>query len=117
MNTRELLHQLADVLADRLDAAVQDAGFYDQQTAPIPPHSYRRLIRRGELPASKVAGRLLVRKVDLHKYIERHRIQPLPGAAQEPTAEQPEPDEPPNKAKAVDQILKRIGVKRGTNAA
>jgi excisionase family DNA binding protein len=75
-NTRELLVELAESVADALDSASRESEFYDQRSSPLPTRTYTQLVRRGEVPGYKVKGRILVRRSDLHEYIERHRVAP-----------------------------------------
>jgi hypothetical protein len=73
---RALLHQLADAVADRLE---QNDGprYYDQDTSPLPKQTHCRLVRQGTLPGFKRAGRVLVERAAMHRYIEQARVEPV----------------------------------------
>lgn len=50
----------------------------------LSPKGVRSAIRRGELAASKLAGRLRVREQDVERWIEGSRVQPQAPALPEP---------------------------------
>ncbi len=75
MKIRELLHALADEIADHVDRSAQGAEYYDQDSSPLPT-MHALLVRTGKVPGFKVNRRILVRKSDMHAFIERHRVQP-----------------------------------------
>lgn len=74
--TRDLLRALAESLADALEGAENSGEYYDQKTSPLPTTTYLKLVRRGLVTGYKCHGRVLVRRADLHSYIERHRVEP-----------------------------------------
>jgi excisionase family DNA binding protein len=51
----------------------------------LSPRAIYRAIGRGELPASRLCGRLRCRSVDVEKWIERNLIQPVPTLKQLPS--------------------------------
>jgi hypothetical protein len=72
-----LLAELAAELAKSADPApAVEPVYYDQTDSPLPRDTYLRLVRSGKLVGYKVAGRLLVKRVDMHAFIEAHRVQP-----------------------------------------
>lgn len=73
---RALLHELADVVADHLDAQPDQARYYDQDTSPLPAATHCKLVRRGTLPGFKRHGRVLVERAIMHRYIEQGRVEP-----------------------------------------
>lgn len=81
---RALLHELADVVADHLEALPDEARYYDQDTSPLPSATHCRLVRRGTLPGFKRHGRVLVERAAMHRYIEQGRVDPT--AAEEDSA-------------------------------
>ena len=76
LNVRELLHALSDALADHLERATTSAEYYDQESSPLPPHTHALLVRSGLVPGFKVARRILVKRKDLHAYIDLHKVEP-----------------------------------------
>ena len=82
LNVRELLHALSDALADEFERAGVSAEYYDQDSSPLPAYTHALLVRTGLVPGFKVARRVLVRRKDLHAYIERHRSNPTSQARQ-----------------------------------
>lgn len=101
MDLRQLLHALSDAVADHLERAVLAAEYYDQDSSPLPPHSHTQLVRTGLVAGFKVARRLLVRRKDMHAYIERHRVEPNVA-----------PSVSDSEAATVDQLLGRAGVRK-----
>lgn len=73
---RSLLHELADEVADRLEAISGDARYYDQGNSPLPATTHCRLVRRGKIVGHKVAGRVLVERAAMHAFIESHQTTP-----------------------------------------
>lgn len=73
---RALLHELADEVANHLDAQVERARYYDQDTSPLPAATHCRLVRAGDLPGHKVAGRILVEREAMHRFIAAHKVEP-----------------------------------------
>lgn len=73
---RDLLHSLADVVADHLEQSVASARYYDQDTSPLPAPTHCRLVRNGTLPGYKRHGRVLVERAVMHRYIEQGRVEP-----------------------------------------
>jgi hypothetical protein len=73
---RELLHELADNVADKLESLRSDARYYDQHNSPLPPATHCKLVRCGKLAGYKRGGRILVERDEMHRYIEAARIEP-----------------------------------------
>jgi hypothetical protein len=96
---RQLLHRLADTVADHLEPRPHGARYYDQDSSPLPPATYRKLVRCGVLPGFKRHGRILVEREVLHRYIEAGRVAPVVAA---------EVDEDRAVEQALEQ-LKRVG--------
>jgi hypothetical protein len=101
MTNRELLHQLADVVADALDRDAAGLDYYDQKSSPLPSVTHCRLVRKGILKGFKVAGRVLVKRSEMHAYIASKEVEPIPAA-----------DEPESEQKTVDALLRSAGLKR-----
>ncbi len=101
LNVRELLHALSDALADHLERGAPSAEYYDQETSPLPPHTHALLVRTGLVPGFKVARRVLVKRKDLHAYIELHKVEPNVASTM-----------PDSEAAAVEQLLGRAGVRK-----
>jgi hypothetical protein len=76
LGLRQLLHELSDALADHLEHATSSAEYYDQDSSPLSAHAHALLVRTGLVPGFKVARRVLVKRRDLHAYIERHKVEP-----------------------------------------
>ncbi|HWA29024.1 MAG TPA: helix-turn-helix domain-containing protein [Lacunisphaera sp.] len=104
MSARDLLRTLADILAERLESEESGREYYDQKNSPLTPDTHMRLVRCGALPGYKVGGRILVKRADMHAFIEAHKVQPVAGA----------------KAATVDDAVRELreqyGIK-GSNAA
>ena len=100
-NLRELLHALSDALADHLERAAQDAEYYDQDNSPLPAHTHAQLVRAGLVAGFKVARRVLVKRRDMHAYIELHKVEPHVICSG-----------PDSEEAAVDQLLERAGVRK-----
>lgn len=64
----------AIVALDALETC--DDPWVDAADAPVPARAIRDAVRRGELRASRVAKRLLVRRSELDGWIERHAVTP-----------------------------------------
>jgi hypothetical protein len=78
---RKLLHGLADAIADHLEAGSEQARYYDQDTSPLPRETHCRLVRSGAIVGFKRAGRVLVERETMHRYIDAGRVDPtLPHA-------------------------------------
>ncbi len=74
---RDLLHELADNVADKLDSLKGDARYYDQHNSPLPPATHCKLVRCGKIAGYKRAGRVLVEREVMHRYIEAARVEPV----------------------------------------
>ena len=85
---RDLLHELADNVADKLESLSSDARYYDQHNSPLPPATHCKLVRCGKLPGFKRSGRILVEREAMHRYIEAARVDPMV-AADSPDDENP----------------------------
>lgn len=72
-----LLDQLAEAVAARVASRLpeDDGGYYSQDTSPLPRRAYLDLVRAGTLAARAIGKQRLVRKVDLHAWIETHPTQ------------------------------------------
>jgi len=101
LKLRELFHALSDALADHLEREPHSAEYYDQENSPLPPHTHALLVRTGLVPGFKVARRVLVRRKDMHAYIERHKVEPNVASTT-----------PDSEAAAVEQLLGRAGVRK-----
>jgi hypothetical protein len=101
LNVRELLHALSDALADQLERGAVSDEYYDQKNSPLPPHTHALLVRTGLVPGFKVARRVLVRRKDMHAYIELHKVEPNVAST---TSD--------SEAAAVEQLLGRAGVRK-----
>jgi len=101
LNVRELLHALSDALADEFERAGVSAEYYDQDSSPLPAYTHALLVRTGLVPGFKVARRVLVKRKDLHAYIERHKVEPNVAST---TAD--------SEDAAVEQLLGRAGVRK-----
>jgi hypothetical protein len=70
-----LLEALTEEL--RREADVEPGPvYYDQTSSPLPRETHCRLVRAGKLTGFKVAGRILVRRDDMHTYIESFKVEP-----------------------------------------
>lgn len=67
-----------ETLLGGLVATSDPDPWVDAAEAPVPARSIRDAVRRGELRASRVAKRLLVRRSDLDTWIESHAVSPQP---------------------------------------
>ena len=72
---RDLLHELADNVADKLELLSGDARYYDQHNSPLPPATHCKLVRCGKIPGYKRGGRILVEREAMHRYIEEARVE------------------------------------------
>jgi hypothetical protein len=72
------IYALAGALVAQIKAANtnESAMYYDQTNSPLTRETHCRLVRLGKVPGFKVAGRILVRRSDLHDYIESNRVVP-----------------------------------------
>ena len=104
-----LLDQLAEAVAARVASRLpeDDGGYYSQDTSPLPRRAYLDLVRAGTLAARAIGKQRLVRKVDLHAWIELHPTQA--GASLPPPREARAESE----ARRLDEILRknRVGKK------
>lgn len=111
MNLRELLHALADDLADRVEARSDADEYYDQASSPLPARTHCRLVRSGAVPGFKVRGRVLVRRADLRAYIERHPVEPIVAA---PARAATKAERVAAEDAAVAAALERLGINGAT---
>ncbi len=74
---RDLLHELADNVADKLDSLKSDSRYYDQHNSPLPPAAHCKLVRCGKIAGYKRGGRILVEREAMHAYIEAARVEAL----------------------------------------
>jgi hypothetical protein len=88
-----LYAELADV--HRRLAAEVGEHYYDQRTSPLGARAHCGMVRSGAIPGFRAGRRILVRRVDLDAYLERHRV--VPTAALHET-----PDE-------IDELLAGVG--------
>jgi hypothetical protein len=88
-----LYAELADV--HRRLASDEGALYYDQRSSPLGPRLHCGLVRSGAIPGFRAGRRILIRRVDLDAYLERHRIEPT-------KVLQESPDE-------IDQLLATVG--------
>jgi len=70
-----------ETLLGGLVSAADPDPWIDSAAAPVPARAIRDAVRRGELRASRVAKRLLVRRSELDRWIEAHAV--IPAAAPE----------------------------------
>jgi hypothetical protein len=112
---RDLLHELADNVADKLDSLRGDARYYDQHNSPLPAATHCKLVRSGKVAGYKRAGRILVEREEMHRYIEAARV--------DPTVSQDEPGDPSPSATveraavrktgdSIDAALERAGLRK-----
>lgn len=80
---RSLLHQVADVIADRLEQGADAARYYDQDTSPLPAPTHCKLVRQGVIPGFRRHGRVLVERAVMHRYIEQGRVEPAAGSEED----------------------------------
>lgn len=75
---RKMLHGFADELAAKLEGqtAATSLEYYNQNNSPLPRETYLRLVRGGKVAGFKVQRLVLVRRADLHEFIEANRINP-----------------------------------------
>ena len=73
---RDLLHELADNVADKLESLRSDARYYDQHNSPLLAAAHCKLVRCGKLRGYKRGGRVLVEREEMHRYIEAARVDP-----------------------------------------
>jgi hypothetical protein len=83
---RDLLHQLADAVADQLEQRGNQARFYDQDDSPLPAATHCRLVRTGALPGFKRHGRVLVERAIMDRYIEQGRVDASQNVSEEDAA-------------------------------
>ena len=68
---RHKLHALIDELVDAIEA-VSVPDWVDQKTSPLGRRRHLTLARTGVLKSTKDAGRVLIRRVDIERYLERN---------------------------------------------
>lgn len=94
---RGLLHELADVLADHVEAPRQPAQPEEKllplRQTGLSPRTLRAAIAAGSLPAVRVGRDLLVRRSDVDAWLERRRVAP-----KERGRSAPEPSTPATRA-------------------
>ena len=111
---RDLLHELADNVADKLELLSGDARYYDQHNSPLPPATHCKLVRCGKIPGYKRGGRILVEREAMHRYIEAARVDPAvmrdePDDATSATVERA----PVRKAEdSIEAALERAGLRK-----
>lgn len=70
---------LLEALTEELRRETSEAPspvYYDQTNSPLPRETHCRLVRSGKLTGFKVAGRILVKRDDMHAFIESFRVEP-----------------------------------------
>lgn len=65
-----------ETLLDGLAPAADPDPWIDSAAAPVPARAIRAAVRRGELRASRIAKRLLVRRSELDRWFEAHGVRP-----------------------------------------
>ncbi len=50
--------------------------YYDQTNSPLPRETYLRLVRAGKVTGFKVNRLVLVKRAELHDFIEAHKVDP-----------------------------------------
>lgn len=50
--------------------------YYDQTNSPLPRETYLRLVRTGKVTGFKVNRLVLVKRAELHEFIEAHKVDP-----------------------------------------
>lgn len=70
-----LLEELTEELR-REQGSVPEALYYDQTNSPLTRETHCRLVRAGKLPGYKVAGRVLVKRDDMHAFIDSCKVEP-----------------------------------------
>ena len=78
----ELIRQLADLVAERVaeklrnpqpvDGGEQKPLFVDARASGLPAKTFRRAIRTGELPGSRVGREYFAKASDVEAYVVRH---------------------------------------------
>lgn len=79
MRLRALLHELADALADQVELSGHTAEYYDQRDSPL-GKEHARLVRSGKLSGFKIGRRILIKRSDVHAFIELHKVKPTASA-------------------------------------
>ncbi len=68
------LHALIDKIVDAIQTGTTGAEWVDQKTSPLGRARHCALVRSGALPGKKDGRRILVRRVDIEKYLERKTV-------------------------------------------
>jgi hypothetical protein len=71
----ELLEMLTEELRKETEAQPGPV-YYDQTNSPLPRETHCRLVRSGKLTGFKVAGRILVKRDEMHSFIESFKVEP-----------------------------------------
>lgn len=75
--------------------APEPSPYYSQHDSPLGSALHRSLANTGRLPAYRVKRLVLIKRDEVHAYIESHRIQPRPpkdaDRPEEPTTKRPDP--------------------------
>lgn len=112
---RDLLHELADNVADKLESLKSDARYYDQHNSPLPPATHCKLVRCGKLAGYKRGGRILVEREEMHRYIEAARVEselPVEGPSDETPSATLERASVRKADSSIEAALERAGLRK-----
>jgi excisionase family DNA binding protein len=70
----ELYRELAEVHRQLADS--DDGEYFDQRNSPLGRRLHCRLARSGELPAYRSGRSILIKRSDVARYLEKHRVEP-----------------------------------------
>jgi len=68
---RAKLHELIDELLDAVERSTP-SEWVDQKSSPLGRRRHLTLARTGVLKSTKDAGRVLIRRVDIERYLEKN---------------------------------------------
>lgn len=76
----ELVQRGLQMMVEGLAKLKTGEEWVDQNASPIGKRAHLEAVRRGELPGHKIGHAVLVRRVDLDAYIEKHGAHVKPPA-------------------------------------
>ena len=71
---RQRLHTLIDEIVNAIESTATGAEWVDQETSPLGRARHCSLVRSGALPGKKDGRRVLVRRVDIERYLEKKTV-------------------------------------------
>ena len=84
---RQIAEGIADLVEAIIERGVAASEWVDQDASPLGKRAHLELARAGTIESRKVNRRVLVRRVDLNRYIEQHGLRRGPEPSEDEEVE------------------------------